>query len=51
LALLVYGAAIEALQGITPHRSADLFDLLADVIGLAMALLLASSYAWIARMR
>ena len=34
LALLAYGVLIELLQGLTGYRSADLFDVVADAIGL-----------------
>ena len=37
LSLLAYGGLIEALQSLTPHRSAEWGDLLADGIGLALA--------------
>lgn len=37
LSLLAYGGLIEALQALTPHRSAEWGDLLADGIGLALA--------------
>lgn len=37
LSLLAYGCLIEALQALTPHRSAEWGDLLADGIGLALA--------------
>lgn len=34
--LLAYGALIEILQSFTPNRSAELLDLMADAIGLAL---------------
>jgi VanZ family protein len=40
LGLLAYGGLIEALQALTPHRSAEWGDLLADGIGLALAWLM-----------
>lgn len=36
-ALAFYGAAIEVAQSFTPTRSADWHDLVADVVGLALA--------------
>lgn len=38
--LLVYGALIELLQAMTPHRLADWSDLLADALGMALGWLL-----------
>ena len=40
-ALLVYGGLIEVLQSLTPDRSAEWADLLADGIGLGVGWLLA----------
>ncbi|HSW19464.1 MAG TPA: VanZ family protein [Ramlibacter sp.] len=34
--LLAYGALIEALQSLTPARSAEWLDLLADMVGLGL---------------
>jgi VanZ family protein len=41
LACFLLGAAIEALQGLTPTRSMDASDLVANSIGIAAALVLA----------
>lgn len=38
--MALYGALIEVLQGMTPVRSADPLDWLADMLGVVMALLL-----------
>lgn len=35
-ALVAYGAAIEIWQKFLPYRSAELLDLMADVVGLAL---------------
>ena len=40
-ALLAYGGLIEVLQSLTPYRSAEWADLLADGVGLAVGLLIA----------
>lgn len=40
-ALLAYGGLIEILQSLTPYRSAEWADLLADGLGLAIGLLVA----------
>jgi len=40
----VLGGVLELYQGALPHRSADLFDLVADVIGAALA-------AWLVQRR
>ena len=37
VALLAYGALIEVLQSLTPDRSAEWLDLLADAVGLLLA--------------
>lgn len=37
--MAIYGALIEVLQGMTPVRSADPLDWLADMVGVALALL------------
>ena len=37
--LVVLGAAIEVAQGYTPGRSRELFDLLADLIGISLGML------------
>lgn len=39
-ALMVYGVLIEWLQGMTPNRTSDWHDLIADAIGLALGLVL-----------
>lgn len=39
--LLAYGALIEGLQALTPHRWAEWADLLADALGVALGWLLA----------
>jgi VanZ family protein len=41
LALLAYGGAIEVAQGFLPPRSADLSDVAADGLGIALGLLAA----------
>lgn len=43
LGLTAFGAGIEALQGLLPYRSADLWDLLADGVGVAAGALLAQT--------
>ncbi|ALD91096.1 VanZ family protein [Cupriavidus gilardii] len=40
IGLLVYGGLIEWLQSMTPYRSADAIDVLADGLGLALGWLL-----------
>ena len=46
-ALLAFGGLIECLQSLTPYRSAEWGDLLADGIGILLGwLLLALSVAW-----
>lgn len=40
LALLAYGGAIELIQGALPYRHAEWNDLVADALGIAVALLL-----------
>lgn len=40
LTMAAYGALIEILQGMTPVRSADIFDWLADMVGAILALML-----------
>lgn len=40
IGLLVYGGLIEWLQSMTPYRSADAIDVLADALGLALGWLL-----------
>ena len=37
--LVFLGAAIEVAQGFTPDRSQELFDFLADLMGISLALL------------
>ena len=41
-ALLAFGLAIEAIQSFIPSRSADLKDVLADLVGIAFGLLAAA---------
>ncbi len=41
LALLAYGVLIEVAQSLTPNRSADAVDVLADAIGIGLAQLFA----------
>jgi VanZ family protein len=43
VALALYGILIELLQSLTPYRSADVYDVLADVIGIGAGWLLASA--------
>lgn len=43
LALVGFGILIELLQALVPYRSADGWDLLADVVGVGVGLLLAYS--------
>lgn len=43
LGLIAFGAAIEVLQGLVPYRSADIWDLLADSVGVAVGALLAQT--------
>ena len=38
-----YGVLIELLQSLTPYRSADVYDVVADVIGIGAGWLLASA--------
>ena len=45
-ALLAYGGLIEVLQSLTPDRSAEWADLLADGIGLGVGWLLAQISLW-----
>jgi VanZ family protein len=49
LALLLYGALIEAVQGFIPTRSAEWADLLADGAGIALGVLLAKLAQAVAR--
>ena len=44
VALLTYGVVIELLQSLTPYRSAEALDLLADALGLFVGV-------WLARRR
>ena len=44
LGLLCYGALLEIAQGLTPNRQAEWADLLADALGLLLALLLSASW-------
>jgi VanZ family protein len=48
--LLAYGGLIEVLQSFTPDRSADIADLFADGIGLAIGAGVAWSLAMLSRM-
>lgn len=48
--LLAYGGLIEALQSFTPDRSADLADVLADGVGLAIGAGIARAAAVLAKM-
>jgi len=41
--LVLYGVLMELLQGLTPYRSADPYDVLSDVIGISAGWLLASA--------
>lgn len=50
-ALLVYGGLIEVLQSLTPDNSADLVDVVADGIGLAIGVSMAQVIAVLARKR
>ncbi len=45
LALAGYGAAIEVLQSLTPARSASIADFAADMLGVALGLALAHTWA------
>lgn len=51
LGLIALGAAIEWAQGASGFRTADLWDLLADAVGIALGWLLAHHYTrrWFAR--
>lgn len=44
LGLLVYGGLLEIAQGLTPNRQAEWADLLADALGLLVALALAQCW-------
>lgn len=44
LGLLVYGGLLEIAQGLTPNRQAEWADLLADALGLLLALVLAQGW-------
>ena len=50
-ALLAYGGLIEVLQSFTPDRSAELADVIADGIGLAFGVGIATVVAALAKMR
>lgn len=41
--LVLYGVLMELLQGLTPYRSPDPYDVLSDVIGISAGWLLASA--------
>jgi VanZ family protein len=43
LALAGYGVLIEVLQSFTSYRSADIYDVLSDVVGISAGWLLASA--------
>lgn len=43
LGLIAFGAGIEVLQGLVPYRSADIWDLFADGVGVAAGALLAQT--------
>jgi VanZ family protein len=45
--LVAYGVCIEAVQAFIPHRSANLFDLLADCIGILIGLGVVHLMRWI----
>lgn len=47
LALFAFGALIEALQSLTPHRSAEWGDLLADGVGLFLGWLFVKMQFWV----
>ena len=48
--LLAYGGLIEVLQSLTPYRTGDFADLLADAIGLATGAVLAKlTSGWLPR--
>jgi len=46
LGLLAYGAVIEVLQSLTPTRSAEWLDLLADAVGILLARVLMRLLQW-----
>ena len=46
LGLLAYGVAIEILQTLTPLRSASLTDVVADLAGAVLGVVLARTLAW-----
>lgn len=41
VSLVMYGAGIEALQGLTTYRTASLVDIVADVFGIGLGMFLA----------
>ncbi|WP_430300188.1 VanZ family protein [Ramlibacter paludis] len=47
--LLAYGCLIEILQSFTPTRQADWHDVLADSVGLLVAVVIWFSIQWLAR--
>ena len=47
----LYGGLMELLQALTPYRSCDLMDFLADGLGVALALVLAMLATWRPRPR
>lgn len=47
--LLLYGIAIEILQGLTGYRVADYRDLLADLLGIVLGSLVAAGWLWYRR--
>jgi VanZ family protein len=50
-ALLAYGCLIEVLQSFTPDRSAELADVVADGVGLAIGAVIATAVAALAKVR
>lgn len=48
LGLLAYGALIEILQSLSPTRSAEWFDLVADALGIALGWAIVKGQAWVA---
>lgn len=49
--LLAYGLLIELVQGLVPGRFSEPADVLADLLGIAVGLLLAALLAWLSRPR
>lgn len=50
-ALLAWGAALEALQGLLPPRRADAADLLADMVGIGVGAAAYGAARWVLRPR